>query len=221
MDNADLKEKLAGMFGSLAKAATPQEVSRLDRAVAEICRDPASLAGIFGPQPDPAAGMEGMIQTARGQKPRRRDFSPDGGDSVGRLADAVAGGGFDETVKVLLNHVAERLGGPEKLSRTGLGGDVAAVTGIVGCLEEKSGLVGGPKMAAAVTSRVRTFWCGGGGNPSLDTNKESDVRTMDAVLGALDTRATQLGYLLDLANTELGDANPDQVDTDEDTLGDA
>lgn len=194
-DAADWDGKLRLLINLAAKAADADAVALIDGAIAEILDGAAALQELLGEPADLAHACRRLARLTVG----RSEADPDKKTCLGRLNNLMASHALAEAKSVLLGRAARSLGGTAPLTHDGGDADRRALSVLLRDMIDYSGLLGGGAMSEAVTLRAK-----------MTLGAEDDLsiqEAIDQVLALLPTQAVRLGYLLDLAQTPLGEKN--------------
>lgn len=171
-------------------------VGYLDEVLAEILDGGRAVRELLAGQPDAAHANRVLIQLSQGRAkaPANALSCIEAFNSIMGKLDMV------QTSQALLEHVISYVSGTRPLTREG--GDVErkAFSLLVRDLSEVAGMMGGPKMCAAITRRGRLALSGGG----------DDLTFPDAlarVVNLLPHRASRIGFMVELS---LSDVTKDQ-----------
>ncbi|EWY41161.1 hypothetical protein N825_31370 [Skermanella stibiiresistens SB22] len=168
-------------------------ITWVDQVLSETIdgRDP--IKALIGYAPDLGAALASLLATLNGKLDDRHPFTP----ALMDLSNALARWHLPEVEAALLRRVAAGLNGAHPLTRDGALGDVSALRRIVAGLACFSGFRGGPEISLALVRRSKTAMRFG----ETDLPFEAAVQQL---CGALKGPGAQIGFLLDLAETDLG-----------------
>jgi hypothetical protein len=171
----------------------PDGVATIDQFLAETIdgRDP--IKALIGYSPDLGSALLGLLATLNGKLDDRLPFTPVMMD----LSNALARWRLPEVEPALLRRVQAGLDGHHPLSRDGARYCAIAFHRIAASLACFSGFRGGPEMSVALTRRAKTALRSG------ETDLPFEI-AVQQLCGTLNTSGGQIGYLLDLAETDIG-----------------
>ncbi|MBT6093763.1 MAG: cyclic nucleotide-binding domain-containing protein [Rhodospirillaceae bacterium] len=179
----------------------PGEAARayLDEALAEVLDGAAAVKDLLGGQRDLGSANQSLIRLAVGRCPIPNNpisCIEAVNDVLGRLDLPVSR-------SVIYERVAREIGSTRALTREGQARDRDMFVTLVRELVEIAGLEGGPAVAQAVVRRAR-----------LVLGDHEDLSLADGISRVLDLlphRAVRLGFLLDLAVSDLGAENQTMI----------
>jgi hypothetical protein len=171
----------------------PDGVSVIDQFLAETIdgRDP--IKALIGYSPDLGSALLGLLATLNGRLDDRHPFTP----VLMDLSNALARWHLPEVEEALLRRIRAGLDGHHPLSREGARGEASAFHRIVAGLACFSGFRGGPEVSAALTRRAKTALRFGESDLPFET-------AVQQLCGSLKASGAQIGFLLDLAETDFG-----------------
>ena len=191
---ADWSDKLELLI-SLADGARDEQVLEfIDPSAAEILDSSAAVSDLFGGFPDAAAALMGLLQLSQG-----RCLMENSRSCIAAFNGMMGQRPMPQTAHLLLSRVTKSLNGTRPITREDKEGERRAYENIVRELTSVAGIEGGPNMASAVISRARIVFV-----------KNEDLALDQAlahVISLFPYRAIQLGYLLDLMCSPLGQSN--------------
>lgn len=171
----------------------PDGVATIDQFLAETIDGSDPIKALIGYSPDLGSALLGLLATLNGKLDDRLPFTPVMMD----LSNALARWRLPEVETALLRRVRAGLDGHHPLSRDGSRYCAIAFHRIAASLACFSGFRGGPEMSVALTRRAKTALRSG----ETDLPFETAVQQL---CGTLNTSGGQIGYLLDLAETDMG-----------------
>lgn len=171
----------------------------LDEALAEILDGAAAVTDLLGGQPDLGSANQALIRLAVGRCP----IPPNPISCIEAVNGVFGRLKLPLSRAILYERVARELGSTRALTREGPDRDRDMFVTLVRDLVELAGLEGGPTVAQAVVRRARIVL---GGDENLQL-----ADGVSRVLDLLPHRAVRLGFLLDLAVSELGAENQSTV----------
>jgi hypothetical protein len=183
-------------------AEDPGDAARehLDEVLAEVLDGAAAVTELLGGQPDLGTANHTLIRLAVGRCPIPKNAI----SCIEAVNDVLARLDLPQTRAVLYDRIAQEIGGTRLLTREGRDRDRDVFVTLVRELVEVAGLEGGPEVAASVIRRARLVL--GSDDDDLSLNE-----SISRILDLLPHRAVRLGFLLDLAVSELGAENQTTV----------
>jgi len=171
----------------------PEGVAAIDQFLAETIdgRDP--IKALIGYSPDLGSALLGLLATLNGRLDDRLPFTP----VLMDLSNALARWRLPEVEAALLRRICAGLDGHHPLSKEGPRTNAAAFYRIAAALSCFSGFRGGPEMSVALTRRAKTALRFGDTDLPFET-------AVQQLCGALSGSGAQIGFLLDLAETDMG-----------------
>ena len=168
-------------------------IAWVDQVLAETIdgRDPIKV--LIGYSPDLGSALGSLLATLNGRLDDRHPFTP----VLMDLSNALARWHLPEVEAALLRRVATGLSGSQPLTKEGPIADAAALRRIVAGLACFSGFRGGPEMSQALLRRAKTALRFGEADLPFET-------AVQQLCGSIKGPGAQIGFLLDLAETELG-----------------
>jgi hypothetical protein len=165
----------------------------VDQLLAETIdgRDP--IKALIGYAPDLGSALCSLIATLNGRLDDRLPFTP----TLMDLSNAVARWNLPEVEGALLRRIRVGLDGSQSLTKEEGRANAVMLHRIVKSLATFSGFRGGPEMSLALTRRTKMTLKVG------DTDLPFDS-AVQQLLGFLHSPGAQIGFLLDLAQTDLG-----------------
>lgn len=186
------KLELVAGLGRRDDVPSQAALGYLDETLAELLDGAQAVKELLGGQPDLATASQTMIRLSAGRCPvPKKSISCI--EAVNELFSRLE---LPLSRAALLGRVARELGGIRPLTREGAARDRDIFVTVVRDLVELAGLSGGPLVAEAVVRRARLVL---GGDEDL-----SMPEAVSRVLDLLPHRAVRLGFLLDLAVSDLG-----------------
>jgi len=167
----------------------------LDEALAEILDGAAAVTDLLGGQPDLGTANQALIRLAVGRCP----IPPNPISCIEAVNSVFGRLKLPLSRAILYERVARELGSTRALTREGPDRDRDMFVTLMRDLVELAGLEGGPAVAQAVVRRARIVL---GGDENLQL-----ADGISRVLDLLPHRAVRLGFLLDLAVSDLGAEN--------------
>jgi len=167
----------------------------LDEALAEILDGAAAVTDLLGGQPDLGTANQALIRLAVGRCP----IPPNPISCIEAVNSVFGRLKLPLSRAILYERVARELGSTRALTREGPDRDRDMFVTLMRDLVELAGLEGGPTVAQAVVRRARIVL---GGDENLQL-----ADGISRVLDLLPHRAVRLGFLLDLAVSDLGAEN--------------
>lgn len=171
----------------------------LDEALAEILDGAAAVTDLLGGQPDLGTANQALIRLAVGRCP----IPPNPISCIEAVNSVFGRLKLPLSRAILYERVARELGSTRALTREGPDRDRDMFVTLVRDLVELAGLEGGPAVAQAVVRRARIVL---GGDENLQL-----ADGISRVLDLLPHRAVRLGFMLDLAVSDLGAENQTTV----------
>lgn len=190
----DWSDKLELVIGLSDGALDDQVKVYLDPIAAEILDNSAAVTEIFGGFPDSAAALVALVQLTQGRCAIENPRS-----CIAAFNDLMAKRPMHKTSQLLLTRVAKSLHGVKPITREDKDAERDAFKNILRELTSTAGIEGGPSMASAVASRSRIVFA--------DHDDLTLEQALDHVISLFPYRAVQLGYLLDLICSPLGQSN--------------
>lgn len=190
----DWSDKLELLIELSESASDDQLQAYLDPIAAEILDNSTAVTEIFGGFSDPAAALMALVQLTQGRCQIENPRS-----CIAAFNDLMAKRPMEKTTQLLLTRVAKSLNGVRPITREDKEAERSAFKNIVRELTSKAGIIGGPDMASALTSRARIVFA--------DHDDLSLEKAIVHVISLFGYRAIRLGYLLDLICSPLGHSN--------------
>lgn len=190
----DWSDKLELLIELSESASDDQLQAYLDPIAAEILDNSTAVTEIFGGFSDPAAALMALVQLTQGRCQIENPRS-----CIAAFNDLMAKRPMEKTTQLLLTRVAKSLNGVRPITREDKEAERNAFKNIVRELTSKAGIIGGPGMASALTSRARIVFA--------DHDDLSLEKAIVHVISLFGYRAIRLGYLLDLICSPLGHSN--------------
>lgn len=196
VDWPDKLERLIALFQDSEQA---DGKAMLDGIIAECLDSSESIGELLQYQPNLGTALCNLTAIARG----RAEFADDQRlpAELNRLMQAED---LPLTRGVLRDRVAQSLGGTRPLDKEGRTGDIAVFADLFKALGDYGGIWGGEYMAQSLTRRAQIIYGDYDGDLSIGEAVEELLRRMPS-------NAMRLGYLLDLAGSELGRANEAEI----------
>ncbi|MSO93483.1 MAG: cyclic nucleotide-binding domain-containing protein [Rhodospirillales bacterium] len=197
-DGSDWNDKLELVLDLAEGASGPRALGVVDEMVAEILDPASAILELLGGQADAFSAHRLLIALSQGVCKVPKYARP----GAARLNDFLRRIDLPQTKRVLLERVARELSSVRPLTREGGTVERNAFANLVSDLREPAGLIGGPDMCEAVTLRGR--------RALRENDADEDLTIADSMAGLLalmSSRAVQMGYLLDLAKSTLGEKN--------------
>jgi hypothetical protein len=171
----------------------PDGILVIDQFLAETIdgRDP--VKALIGYSPDLGSALLGLLATLNGRLDDRLPFTP----VLMDLSNALARWRLPEVEAALLRRIRAGLDGHHPLSKEGHRTNAAAFHHIAAALACFSGFRGGPEMSVALTRRAKTALRFGETDLPFET-------AIQQLCGVLKGPGAQIGFLLDLAETDVG-----------------
>lgn len=183
----------------LAKDASDDMVTTyLDGIAAEVLDSSLAVRDFFGGFGDPASAYRDFIRLSQGRCQVKNPRS-----CIADFNNLMANRPMPQTIRVLTGRVARSLGGVRPLTREGKDAEHEAVRNLIREMIMPAGLVGGARMAGAITGRVQITFA-----------EDEDISVEDAIsqiLALLPNRAVRLGFLLDIIGSDVGQKNEQAV----------
>ena len=173
--------------------------SYLDEALAEILDGAQAVTDLLGGQPDLGTATQTLIRLAVGRCP----IPPNPISCIEAVNGVFGRLKLPLSRSIIYERVAREIGSTRALTREGEKRDRDMFVTLVRELVELAGLDGGPAVAQAVVRRARIVL---GGHENLQL-----ADAISRVLDLLPHRAVRLGFLLDLAVSDLGAENQTTV----------
>lgn len=190
----------AGDFSTKLKLATDfldQETGKeallfLDQLISEILDCSGTISDLINHEPEPARACQTLVQLTKGTVKINKRSHP----SLALLNTAMANDRLPLTKSRLIDKVLAHIHSVKPLISGDREDNRDALISIVRELTERTRLIGGPGMCAAVTLRAKM---------SLKRGEEdlSREESITSVLALIADPAVRLGYLLDLSQSEL------------------
>lgn len=197
-DGGDWNDKLELILTLAEEASGDAALGFVDETVAEILDPSSSIIELLGGLADIFSAHRLLIALSQGTCKIPKHARP----GAARLNAFLRKTELPLSQRVLRERVARELSGIRPLTREGGTVERNAFANLVSDLREPAGLIGGPDMCEAVTLRAR--------RALRDNDNDEDLAIAASIAGLLSlmpSRALQMGYLLDLAKSSLGERN--------------
>jgi hypothetical protein len=190
----DWGAKTRSLLGILEDTdSDPDGIAVTDQFLAETIdgRDPIKV--LIGYAPDLGSALLALLATLNGRLDDRLPFTP----VLMDLSNALARWHLPEVEAALLHRIRAGLDGHHPLSRDGARCEAIAFHRIAAGLASFSGFRGGPELSVALTRRAKTALRFGESDLPFET-------AVQQLCGSLNGSGAQIGFLLDLAETDMG-----------------
>lgn len=189
----DWKQKLLLVIDLLERETDETALVHLDQVCAEILDGSEAVKDLLGPQADLMSALSLMVDLSAGNyKKGARSETP-----LGRFNAVMRNRSLPYSQGVLTDRVARAISGTNPLTRGNDETDKQAFLSLFKKLIGRGGLKGGIPISDAVTRRIRMVLK----NSDEDLSPDAGIA---AALGLLPHRAQQIGYLLDLNQSDFG-----------------
>ncbi len=190
---------------ALLKAATPDldrdALAILDGFIADVLGSATVIQEILGNRSNLCHALIALIDLMEG----KAEDAPasNASDLVQVLRRLFADGALPNGAQVLLDRVKVQIEGRGPLNRTNPELEDQAFSMLLGRLASAKGIVGGPSMAEALTRRCSLKFTEGG-----DVGRR---RSVTAMMGLIKDPLQKIRYLLNIAETQTGEASMEVI----------
>lgn len=198
-DGGDWNSKI-GLIVDLGKGELSDEgLDCIDEVLAELLDGSAAVGELLGGQPDAFKANRAMLHLSEG----RYQAPPNPISCIVEFNDLMARHVLPQTRSVLYQRIASYLAGTRNLTREGPKAERESFAHLVRDLVEISGLKGGAIVCESVTLRARIALS--------DGDDLSFAEAITKITSMLPNRASRMGYLLELFQSDHGKRNGNVV----------